>query len=78
VERIGQGTLYRVSLDRAMVGNGIFRLNFLINDNDDGYRKQFMEWTHGLGESQDPTLWQQFILPAAKMDAGNANASLSK
>jgi beta-glucosidase len=61
VERIGPGTLYRVSLDRALVGDGVFRLNFLVNDNDDGYRKQYLQWTGGLGDSQNPSLWQQFI-----------------
>jgi len=64
VERIGAGTLYRVSLDRALVGDGVFRLNFLVNDNDDGYRKQYIQWTAGLGEAQTPALWQQFVLAA--------------
>ena len=64
VERHGDGRLYRVSLDRAVVGKGIFRLNFLVNDNDDGTRKQFVELTDGLGLSRNPALWQQFIIPA--------------
>jgi hypothetical protein len=53
-----------VALDRSQVGDGIFRLNVLVNDNDDGYRKQYMQWTKGLGESRDPSLWDQFILKA--------------
>lgn len=67
VERSEQGTFYRISLDRALVGSGVFRLNFLIHDNDDGYPKQLIEYTKGLAETLDPSLWQEFILaPSAK------------
>ncbi len=64
--RLGAGTLYRVSLDRALVGDGVFFLNFLANDNDDGYRKQFIEWTDGMGLTKNPAVWQQFIIPAGR------------
>ena len=54
-------TLYQICLDRSGIGSGVFSLNFLVNDNDDGYRKQYMQWTGGLGEARNPNLWQQFI-----------------
>ena len=62
VERLGAGTLYRVSLARALVGDGVFRLNFLVNDNDEGYRKQYLQWASGLGESVTSSLWPQYIV----------------
>ena len=62
VEREDQGTFYRISLDRALAGSGVFRLNFLIRDNDDGYPKQLAEYTKGLAETPDPSLWQELIL----------------
>ena len=62
VERSDAGTFYRISLDRSVTGSGVFGLNFLVNDNDDGYRKQYIQWVGGLGEALNPSLWQQFIL----------------
>jgi hypothetical protein len=60
VTRHGKGTLYRLSLDRAMLGEGAFGLNFLVNDNDEGYRKQYLQYTEGF---DSPASWKQFILP---------------
>ena len=64
VQRSGGGTLYRVAFDRNMVGDKVVGLNFLVNDNDAGYRKQFIESTTGLGFDVNPSLWQQFVLTA--------------
>jgi len=66
VERLKTGTLYRISLDRTLVGDGVFAWNFAINDNDQGSRKQFIQWTEGLCESKNPALWNKFILPPSR------------
>lgn len=55
-------TVYRVSIDRAMLGAGEFMLNFIVNDNDSGFRKQFLPWRPGIGESKDSTLWRRAVL----------------
>jgi len=65
IERDTGVTFYRVSLDHSITGLGVFGLNFLINDNDDGYRKQYIQWTGGLGEGENPSLWQLFVAPPA-------------
>lgn len=62
VERTPGATVYRITLDRRLVGDGVFRLNIAANDNDAGYSKQFISWTGGLGETVDPALWKNVIL----------------
>lgn len=70
VERTPGATVYRVTLDRRLVGDGVFRLNIAANDNDAGYSKQFISWTGGLGETVDPALWKNVIL-ADPMQSGD-------
>jgi hypothetical protein len=62
IARAEGATFYRIAMDRRLVGDGIFRFNLLVNDNDDGYRKQFITWSSGLGLSRDSSLWQSLIL----------------
>lgn len=62
VELGARGTFYLAAFDRALAGDGVFRLNFLVNDNDDGYRKQFIELAKGLEAETHPETWPQLIL----------------
>ncbi|HET6406674.1 MAG TPA: hypothetical protein VFG14_02245, partial [Chthoniobacteraceae bacterium] len=62
VVRTDGETFYRIAVDRCLAGEGIFRLNVLVEDNDDGYRKQFTTWASGLGASRDSHLWENLIL----------------
>lgn len=62
VERTPGVTSYRITLDRRIVGDEVFRLNVAANDDDAGYSKQFISWTGGLGEAVDPALWKNVIL----------------
>jgi hypothetical protein len=62
VERGPRGTFYLIAFDRALAGDGIFRLNFLVNDNDAGYRKQFIELAKGLDAELRTEFWPQLIL----------------
>lgn len=55
-------TIYRVSLDRRILGAGDFGINFIISDNDSGFRKQFLLWRPGLGESLDTARWRRAVL----------------
>ena len=68
VESAGGQTFYRISLDRRLVGEGTFRLNVSVNDNDEGYAKQFAAWAGGAG--QDATLWRACILTESKTAGG--------
>jgi len=61
VTRLENGTLYRVSLDRTLVGDGVFRMNFLVNDNDWGEPKQVLELAPGMAAG-NPAPWLEFIL----------------
>lgn len=55
-------TFYRIAVDRRLPGEGIFRLNILVDDNDDGYRKQVSSWASGPGALRNHNLWGSFIL----------------
>lgn len=66
VERQPKQTIYRVALDRTMVGDGAFRLNLLVNDNDEGYRKQFLLYSDDHANMGNPPGWRQFILSATR------------
>ena len=63
VRRQDKGTFYAVSLDRTLAGDGLFRFNFLVNDNDEGVRKQYLEFSGGMAAG-NPSAWPQFILTA--------------
>jgi len=45
-------------------------LNVLVDDNDDGYRKQFATWASGLGAVRNPKLWEPLILSEAGTAGG--------
>lgn len=63
-------TFYRIAMDRRLSGEGVFRLNVLVDDNDDGYRKQFATWASGLGAVRNPKLWEPLILSEAGTAGG--------
>lgn len=62
VTRQGSTTRYTVNVSRGLLGDGVFRLNFRVNDNDEGYLKQCLAWKPGLGERPDASSWQPVIL----------------
>ncbi len=55
-------TTYEVAIDRSGLSAGVVRLNLLINDDDAGYRKQFMVWRPGLAEGVDAAGWYRALL----------------
>jgi hypothetical protein len=66
VERHGTQTTYTLRLPwdaLKLTGppKGAFRLNFLVNDDDGLGRKQWMEWTPGIGKEKNPTLFRRFV-----------------
>lgn len=48
---------YRLAVSRDAIGDELPRLNVLINDNDAGYRKQWLRLRPGFGDGNDPSLW---------------------
>lgn len=51
------GALYRVSIDRKLLGDQAFFINLLVNDADANFRKQYLEWKRGLEGSESATDW---------------------
>jgi len=49
-------TIYRVALRRTLTTENCY-LNFLVNDNDTGVRKQYMEWKPGMETLENPANW---------------------
>ncbi|MDR3709300.1 MAG: hypothetical protein P4L33_13450, partial [Capsulimonadaceae bacterium] len=39
-----------------------FAITLLVNDNDGGGRKGYVEWTPGIGRSKDPTAYQPVVV----------------
>ncbi len=50
-------TVYRVSIDRGVIGKNSFFTNLLVNDSDFDARKQYLEWRPGFAEKKEPKLW---------------------
>lgn len=65
VERIdARGeTVYRVALDRSLVGADTFFMNFAVNDNDSDYAKQAIEWRPDMVENKEPAHWYRAAMP---------------
>ncbi len=53
----GNFTVYRVAIPRRLFGDGQFFVNFYVNDNDEGYRKQYIQWKPGLEGKPTPASW---------------------
>jgi hypothetical protein len=56
VQRSDGTTTYRIALSRKITGDS-FNLNFLINDNDAGTLKQYLEWQPGMAMLRGPKNW---------------------
>ena len=56
VTRVESSTYYRIRLSKHLTGNAYY-LNFLINDNDAGIRKQLLEWKPGMESLTNPANW---------------------
>jgi hypothetical protein len=56
VDRADTSTFYRIRLSKHLTGDAYY-MNFLINDNDAGIRKQYLEWKPGMETLTNPTTW---------------------
>jgi hypothetical protein len=56
VQRSDGTTTYRIALARKMTGEG-FNLNFLMNDNDAGTLKQYLQWQPGIATLTGAKNW---------------------
>jgi hypothetical protein len=57
-------TMYRIAIERAALAEAshAWRMNLMIQDNDEGYLKQSLPWRPGLGKDLDPSRWWQVVL----------------
>lgn len=66
IERQGTETLYRVILPTNLPGGKSLpdqlRFTFLVNDNDGGGRKGWIEWTPGIGKNKDPNSFRSIVV----------------
>lgn len=67
IRREGTKTLYDLVIPSKLPGNGPtlpdrFSFSFLVNDNDGGGRKGWIEWTPGIGRSKDPTQYKPLVV----------------
>ncbi len=62
-DEAGKLTWYRCSIPRSRLPQGALRLNLQINDNDDGFRKQFLRWRPSLNEHPNIARWYRVMLP---------------
>ncbi|MDF2440655.1 MAG: hypothetical protein JWN98_1639 [Abditibacteriota bacterium] len=66
VSREGQETLYEVLVPAALPGGkalpDTFNFSALVNDNDGGGRKGWIEWTPGIGRTKNPQLFQPLAI----------------
>ena len=53
-----------MAIPRAAFTGDSLRLNVIINDNDEGYRKQYISWTPFQADEPEPTTerWQRIEL----------------
>lgn len=66
MRRAGNETLYEVIVPTALPGGKTlpdkFSFNVLVNDNDGGGRKGWVEWTPGIGRTKNPKLFQPLVV----------------
>jgi hypothetical protein len=66
IRREGTETLYEVLLPTELPGGKVlpdrFQFSFLVNDNDGGGRKGWIEWTPGIGQSKDPSRFRAIVV----------------
>jgi len=60
VDRDANRTLYRFAIPRSLVTGDSVRMNVIVTDNDDGYRKQYASWTPFPSDAPEPSpdRWQ--------------------
>ncbi len=58
-----KATLYRVAIRRDVIDREQFFVNFIVNDDDFGARKQYLEWMPGIAKSKEPALWYRAVMP---------------
>jgi hypothetical protein len=66
IRREENETLYDVIIPTELPGGKPlperFRFSLIVNDNDGTGRKGWAEWTPGIGQAKDPTLFQSVIV----------------
>ncbi|MDR3709509.1 MAG: NEW3 domain-containing protein [Capsulimonadaceae bacterium] len=65
-DEVAHETLYDLIIPRTLPG-GVkigdrFSMTLLVNDNDGGGRKGWVEWTPGIGRSKDPSQYQPIVV----------------
>jgi len=65
-DEISRETLYDLIIPSVLPGGAKlpdrFSMTLLVNDNDGGGRKGWVEWTPGIGRSKDPSLFQPIVV----------------
>ncbi len=56
IKRDNKATFYKIALSRKLATSSFF-FNFLVNDNDNGTLKQYLEWKPGMKDLTDPSNW---------------------
>lgn len=66
IQRQGTQIIYQVLLPTKLPGGESlpdrFRFSFLVNDNDGGGRKGWIEWTPGIGKNKDPNAFRSLVI----------------